>query len=181
MTEPPPAGQSRSVAEADLDRFRSLYERELPFVLGYLRRLGVREADLPDVTHDVFVAVIRGFDRYDASRPFRAWLAGVAYRIAANHRRRGAHREAEPLEEAGDVADVDPGPVERLERSEIARRVLEALDGLREERRDVVVLHDLQGLSMPEIAELVDAPLNTLYSRLRLGRRDLAVALGGRP
>ena len=73
--------------------------------------------------------------------------------------------------------ETEPAPQRGVEAQLIARqrcRILrEALDKLDVKKRDVFVLHDIEGYSMPEIAEIVEAPLNTLYSRLRLARREL--------
>jgi RNA polymerase sigma-70 factor, ECF subfamily len=153
---------------APLDELARIYLAEVPFVWKRLRRLGVAERDLADAVHDVFVIVHRHLARYDRSRPLRPWLAGISVRVAIKHHR-GAQQRRVVLEEV-EQADERGGPDLRLEEREARDLVLAALDELPLEQRTVLVLKELDGFTMPEIAELLDAPLNTLYSRLRLAR-----------
>ena len=78
------------------------------------------------------------------------------------------------------LADGEPDPdlsfVESIEHRDQRRRLQAALDELDDDQRAVVVAHDIEGLAMPEVAEFIDAPLATLYSRLRLGRERLTAA-----
>ena len=154
--------------------FAKVYEAELAYVWRCLRRLGVPEADLEDAAHDAFVVVHRRLDDFDPGRPLKPWLAGIAVRVAADHRRR-AHRRPERPD--ADLDPVDPRTAGAADRREARALLGRALEALGADRRTVLVLHDLEGLTMPEIAEGLDVPLNTLYSRLRLARRDLAAAV----
>ena len=70
-----------------------------------------------------------------------------------------------------------PAADDQLESRERRALVHAALQGIELERRAVFVMHDIDGLSMPEIAQVLDAPLNTLYSRLRLARAEFADAV----
>jgi RNA polymerase sigma-70 factor (ECF subfamily) len=157
-------------------RFEALYRAEIGYVLNSLRRLGVHERNLEDVAHDVFVAVHRHFGDYDASRAVRPWLFGFAYRMAADYRRLARHRlEAPELEHERASRDGTPDELVDVERNR--RLVLAALEQLEVERRAVLVMHDLDGHTMPEIAREIGIPLNTAYSRLRLARRDFEAAV----
>ncbi len=167
MTAPPPVEPLE---------FRAVYEAQFAYVWRSLRRLGVRDRDLEDVAHDVFVALYRGFEEFDRTRPIRPWLFGIAFRVASDYRRRARHRLEVPSD-ASDVAADDPAADERIEAREARQLVLEALGTLDLDRRAVFVMHDLDGYSMPEIARTLDAPLNTLYSRLRLAREQFARAV----
>lgn len=142
----------------------AVYEREFDYVWRSLGRLGVPEADLADAVHEVFLVLHRKWAEIDPNRPIRPWLFGVARRVAAGMGR----KRREVLDEVDAAAEpVDP-----------ARQLLwAALASLDDDRRLVVILHDLEGHSAPEVAELVEAPVNTVYSRLRLARADLAAAV----
>ncbi len=169
----PPA--PRTVAMRD---FRRLFEAELGYVCRALRRLGVLEGDVYDVAQEVFVIVYQQLPSYDPSRPLRPWLYAFAVRLAANYRRLSRHTEAR----TGDV-DVH-GDAPSSERRQARDLVLRALDQLEHDQRTAVVMHDFEGLSAPEIATLTETPLNTVYSRIRLGReafRKAVAALGGGP
>ena len=73
-----------------------------------------------------------------------------------------------------DWPDAAPGPEEEAAARESRSLVANALDRLPDEQRVVFVMHDIDGFSMPEIAEALESPLNTCYSRLRLARRKFA-------
>jgi RNA polymerase sigma-70 factor (ECF subfamily) len=152
--------------------FEDIYAVEFDYVWSSLRRLGVRQADLEDVAHDLFLVVHRQLERLDPARPVRPWLFGIAYRVASEHRRR-AHRHREVLEER-EVGDAAPRPDELVARQQAAELVQRALDGIPLERRGIFVLHDIDGYAVPEIATALEVPLNTAYSRLRLARADFA-------
>ncbi|MDB4942977.1 MAG: polymerase sigma factor RpoE [Labilithrix sp.] len=152
--------------------FQAVYRREVSYVIHSLRRLGVRDAELEDVAHDVFVAVYRHWADLDPARPVRPWLFGFAFRIASDHRKLARHRhEAPPL--AHEPPDPGPQPDTLLEDERMRRQLMSALDAMDFDKRSLVVMHDLEGLPVPEIAALLAVPLNTAYSRLRLARAEL--------
>ncbi len=167
------------VADPDPDakevrsELRALYRDHARDVWYTLRRLGVPERDLEDAMHEVFLVAWRRLDGFDRSRPARPWLCGIAWRVAAAWRRKArVHYEAIGLPDQ--VADGSGDAATALDRATAIRAVHAALSALPEAQRDVFVLHELDGLSMPEISALVEAPLNTLYSRLRLARARFA-------
>ena len=152
--------------------FQGVYRQEISYVVHTLRRLGVRDAEVEDVAHDVFVAVYRHFSERDPARPLRPWLFGFCFRIASDHRKLARHRhEAPPL--AHEPADPAKQPDALVDDERLRHQLLAALDAMDFEKRSLVVMHDLEGLSVPEIAALLAVPLNTAYSRLRLARAEL--------
>jgi RNA polymerase sigma-70 factor (ECF subfamily) len=152
--------------------FRSVYRAEFSYVLHTLRRLGVAPAELEDVAHDVFVAVYKHFADFDPARPLRPWLFGFAFRVASDHRKLSRHRH-EARESAGDPADPSPQPDELVAEERMRKALLAALDAMDFEKRSIIVMHDVEGMPVPEIARLLEVPVNTAYSRLRLARTDL--------
>lgn len=156
--------------------FAALYQAEVGYVLNSLRRLGVQERDLEDVLHDVFLAVYRHMSDFDPTRPRRPWLFGFAYRIAADYRRLSRHRH-ETAATGREAVDDGRMPDEQLDAERKRHLVLAALDRLDLDRRAILVMHDLDGHTMPEISLAVGVPLNTAYSRLRLARRDFEAAI----
>lgn len=149
-----------------LEAFDEIYERELDYVWRTLRRLGVPESDLADAAHEVFVVLYRRWNDVERKDELRAWLYGVARRIAAGMR---AKRREQPSEVEA-VAEADPLQAKRS-------LLLRALAMLDDDRRDVIVLHDLEGHTGAEIAAMLDVPVNTVHSRLRLARADLLGAV----
>jgi RNA polymerase sigma-70 factor (ECF subfamily) len=155
------------------EAFDDIYERELDYVWRTLRRLGVPEADLPDAAHEVFLVLYRRWNDVERKEELRPWLFGVARRVAAGLR---AKRHEQPTD-VEPAATADPLDGRR-------RLLLRALELLDEDRRVVIVLHDLEGHTGAEIAAMLDVPANTVHSRLRLARADLLAAVtklrGGR-
>ena len=154
--------------------FQDVFRAHSRYVWVTLRRLGARTAELEDLTHDVFIQVLRHLDEYDPERPMRPWLFAFAFRVAAEDRRR-VRRRPEVATDLGQAPDFKPGPVEELlqqERRELARA---ALDEVELNRRAVFILHELDGFAIPEVARSLEIPLATAYSRLRLAREDFAL------
>jgi RNA polymerase sigma-70 factor, ECF subfamily len=150
------------------------YQRELDYLLGSLRRLGVPRADLEDVAHEVFLVMHRRWDAYDDLRPLRPWLFGIAFRVATSQRRRGAREVPSDIH---DAQDRGLSPDDAAAASETRGHLLKALAHVPLERRAVLLMHDLDELPMREIAEQLELPLFTAYSRLRKARKELDSAL----
>jgi RNA polymerase sigma-70 factor (ECF subfamily) len=131
-----------------------------------LRGLGVPPDRVDDAAQQVFLVyaerhadVVRGSEK--------SFLFGTALRVA-HVVRRGVPREV-PAEI--DFACSDQPSVDELTDQKRARQVLDLiLDQLEPELRDVFVLYELEGFTMPEIATMVEVPLGTAASRLRRGR-----------
>lgn len=152
--------------------FRAIYDANVDYVQATLRRLGVAAAEVEDVTHDVFVAVFRHLDDYDASRPLRPWLFGFAYRTASDHRRLARHRNEVAEAPGGESRDEAPLPDERLEEARARMLCQRGLDALDFEKRTVLVMFDIEGRSAQDVADHFAIPLNTAYSRIRLARAE---------
>jgi len=172
----PVAGAEGQTAtgNAHLD-FDEIYEQEFGYVWKSLQRLGIRGSDLSDLTHEVFLRVFRGLGDYDPLRPLRPWLFGIAFRTASEHRRaQYRHREVGEI----DQPDTDAPAADQVVSAEEDRRlVLKALESLSMDRRAVLVLHEIDGLTVPEISRALGVGLNTAYSRLRRGLIDFEKAV----
>lgn len=157
--------------------FERIYAEQFDYVWRTLRRLGVRERDLEDKAHDVFVVVYRTLERYDRSRPIKPWLFGIAFRVVSDYRRRAGFAREVPVDVAGEAPDMGPGAFEHVAAAERRALVGEALDALPIDQRAVFVMVELEGLAVPEIAATLAIPDNTAYSRLRLARRRFTAAV----
>jgi RNA polymerase sigma-70 factor (ECF subfamily) len=175
-----PQPASLEVAGAEAARpprdLAAIFAQEFNYVWRALARLGVAEADREDLAHEVFFQVHQKLAEADLDRPLRPWLFAFAFRIASSHRRLARHR-FERTGESVEAIDAAPSPHEALERHEAQRLVDGALAQLSLEQRAVFVLHEIDGCRMPEIATALAIPLNTAYSRLRLGRTRFAATV----
>ncbi len=156
--------------------FNQLYEAEFDYVWATLRRLGVPDAHLEDLAHDVFITVWKKWSDYDSSRPLRAWLSGISLRFASDFRDRAWQRREEAHPEP-DTTDETPTPEGHVQRLQATQLVLRAMEAIPLDRRAVFVMHELDGLAIPDVAVALRVPLNTAYSRLRLARRDFRGAV----
>jgi RNA polymerase sigma-70 factor (ECF subfamily) len=151
--------------------FRALFEGEFSYVWNVLRRLGVPERDLEDLAQQVFLQVHSQLPSYDPSRPLRPWLFAFAFNAASNHRHLARHR-VELCVVAPEAADpVAPADEQLITRQELELAEL-ALTRVSLDRRAVLLLHEIEGHSIPEVARTLEIPLNTAYSRLRLARQE---------
>lgn len=155
-----------------------VYRAHAGFVWRVVRRLGVPEAALEDVVHDVFLVVHRRLHEYDGRAAMTTWLFGIARGVAANHRRgrERAERKLAVVPPPSEAIDPESG----VARNQAAEFVRAFLDGLDEERRMLFYLADVEGMKVPEIADALGLNLNTAYSRLRATRELFHRALAER-
>jgi RNA polymerase sigma-70 factor (ECF subfamily) len=185
MTNRPVCGQSKEVAAAREPEtpsapaaisLRELFDMHGGYVWNTLRRLGIPESDLEDLTHDVFVQVSGRLGDYDPKRPPRPWLFGFAFRVASQYRRR-AHRRHETPGDPDMARHPGPSPHERLAADDDRKLVLAALEAIDLQRRAVFILYEIDRVPMEEIAGAIGVPVNTAYSRLRIARAEFRAAV----
>lgn len=155
-----------------LPEFRELYEAHFAFVWRSLRRLGAREADVSDLAQKVFLTAHSKLGEFEGRSGVKTWLFGICQRVASDYRRSARIRR----EIATDVAELDlvssdaataPELADSGRLSHVAETILNKLP---EPQRVVFVLFELEELSGQEIAALLDVPVGTVRSRLRLAR-----------
>jgi RNA polymerase sigma-70 factor (ECF subfamily) len=157
------------MTELPLD-FTRLYRESVEQVWRVISRLGVRAADVEDAVQDVFIIAHRRLDTLREDVRPAAWLSAIAVKVAHDYRRRDSRKPAVPLEPAKQLPDGAARPDEVAARRDALDFAMRLLDQLVPEQRDVFVLAELEQLTAPEIAVATSAPLNTVYSRLRLAR-----------
>jgi len=165
-----PVADSEPPPRPDSARFRCIFQEHFAFVWRTLRRLGVAEASLADASQRVFLALSRRVDEVPDERA-RGFLFGTSRRVAADFRRLG--RRIVPTDESESLVDVGAPTTEELVDQKRAREILDQmLDALDDDLREVLVLQEGEGMSLSEIAELLDIPLGTAASRLRRAREE---------
>lgn len=156
--------------------FERIYSQELGALHAFLYRLGAPASDVPDLIHDTFITAIRRWSTFDASKPVRPWLLGIAWRVHADWRSRAGHRREEPMQSPPERHD-DSTPETHAQQRQSNDMVHRALAQLDETKRAVFVMHYFDGLSPNEISEAMNVPTATTYSRLRLARTELTQAV----
>src|SRR6185295_10917161 len=159
--------------------FHRVYSEHFPFVWRCLRGLGVREAALDDAAQEVFVIVHRRLAEFRGDAALRTWLYAIVRNVAGNQRR-GERRRGPTLPLDPELEAFGHDPLPELEDREAMRFVAEFVTSLDDKKRDVFVLALLEGMSIPEVADILTVPLNTAYSRLRNVRLELQRAVARR-
>lgn len=166
-------------AQADRAAFEVIYRRYLDRVYGYaFYQLGDHH-DAEDATERTFMAALRALPTFrDDGATFRAWLFRIAHNTIANARRSRFRRRTEPLPYNLEPAAPNADPAGLVADAEELRRVLRAVDDLPEDRRQVVLLRFVDGLSSREIGQVMDRSEGAARVLLHRALRDLAAALG---
>lgn len=148
----------------------------------WVRRLALRlvrdAAEADDVEQQVWLAALEGAGA--AVRSPRAWL-GTVTRRAVLRRRRATSRRVAREERAARPIATDSTPAEVVARAEHHRTVVDAVLRLSPRLREAVLLHYFEGLPIREAAARLDAPVETVRSRLRLARGRLRERLAPDP
>jgi len=152
------------------DRVAAMFDAHYDAIWRTLKRLGVPAASVDDGAQRVFLVASRRLDTIAAGDEGR-YLYGVALRVASELRRRDpARREVADAGAIDAVVDETPGPEEALLESEARDALDAALTDMPDDLRDVLVLVEIEGLSVPDLASLLEVPVGTAASRLRRAR-----------
>lgn len=161
------------VAVEDLHQ---LYEDHVAFVRRAVVRLGGPTADVEDLVHDVFLVAFDARHRFEGRSQLSTWLYGIAIRVVSQARRRGRLRELFGLSTTTEPIEHET-PHRAFEHQEASALVYRALDKIGERKRTVFILFELEGLSGEEIAQIVDCPLKTVWTRLFHARKEFEAHL----
>jgi RNA polymerase sigma-70 factor (ECF subfamily) len=159
--------------------FSQIYETWFHEVARWARALGSPEADLEDLTQEVFIIVERTLSRFDGGN-LPGWLYRITARQVRDHRRRAWFRNLflRPRDVVLDeLAQSGPTPAEAVERREQERQLFGLLEKLSARRRVAFVLFEIEGYSCEEIATLENVPVATVWTRLHHARKELASRL----
>ena len=158
------------VQRGDERAFASLYDRHTPALYRLALRLtGGSDADAEDITHDAWVRAVERLGTFEWRAALRTWLSGIVIRCA-HERNRATTRVA--------FEDLAAGAEDVALRDSYDRLDLErAIAGLADGFRQVFVLHDVQGYTHEEIADLLGIEPGTSKSQLSRARRALRRAL----
>ena len=155
----------------------ALFRRYSRMVNGLAYRILGRDADVDDLVQDSFLEALRGLDRLDNPQAFASWLGSIVVRTAGKRLRRrsllnrlGLRRSA-PID-TDTVISHDASPHVHAELS----RIYSCLDDMHHEARLAIVLHRVEGMSLPEAAEKMGISLSTIKRRITSAERLLTAA-----
>jgi RNA polymerase sigma-70 factor (ECF subfamily) len=169
--EPSDAELIERAQAGEREAFAMLYRRHQARVYRFARAMTGSDTLAEDIVQEVFLGLMRGLGRYDASRAALAtYLFGVARNIA-RHQTRG-RRRLTALDAASDVVAVDD-PSADLALSDRVRHVRAGIAALPRRYREVILLCDIHDLSYVDAADALKLPLGTVRSRLHRARQQL--------
>jgi RNA polymerase sigma-70 factor (ECF subfamily) len=175
MGSSPPPSPPPPVAGKTFER---LVRGNTALVRRLVRRTGVREANEKDVIQEVFLALHLAIGRgLDVATSLRVWITKTTHRIARDHLKLACNAR-ELLTKEGDIDSQDQGasPEDHMEKIDVRRLIDEVLDELPSSLRLMLVMSDGEDMPMSEIAEVLEIPVTTGYSRLHAARRQFASA-----
>jgi RNA polymerase sigma-70 factor (ECF subfamily) len=162
--------------------FERLFLRHRGSVTALVHRLLGPSPELEDLVQDVFVQVLRTLSTFREEARFSTWLYRVALNVVLMHRRARGRRPRLVAEElALPAIDAAPSAQDVLESRRRVATFYRLLESLSEKKRTAFVLHELEGLPPTRIAELVQAPVLTVRTRLFYARRELTQLIAAEP
>ncbi len=157
--------------------FRAFVVRYERMVFALLSRMLGGGSEVEDLAQETFVRAYRAFPGFDLNGPAKpsTWLLTIATRLALDARKK-KRLDQTPLDDTTDATSGST-PEIALERRELGRAIAEAAETLPDDQRAALVLAELHGLSILEIANALDVPENTAKTRLFRAREKMREAL----
>jgi RNA polymerase sigma-70 factor (ECF subfamily) len=178
------------LTEEDMHLFKILVRRYQQRVYASAFRLLGSSEEAEEIVQDTFLRVHQNLSKFRSNATFASWLFKISHNLSMDYmrmkQRRNSIRQV-PFDSQGAVAeeegpftpslaqlaDLKPGPSVSMELEEQTRIIEESINDLPESQKAVLILHDFQGLSYQEIAEIVGTSIGTVRSRLHYGRSKL--------
>lgn len=179
-----------SARAGDARALETLLERHQTQVYRFGMKMCRDPEDAREVLQDTLLAAARGIRDFRGASSISTWLYTVARSFCIKHRRKGgpASRQARSLDEEDTsaevtaIADAGKTPEEALAQRQIERALEQAISRLDPAQREVLVLRDMEGLTAPEVAEVLGVSVQAVKSRLHRARlavrAELAPLLG---
>jgi RNA polymerase sigma-70 factor (ECF subfamily) len=144
-------------------------------VNGLAFRIMGRDGDVDDLVQDSFLEALRNLDRLDNPQAFASWLGSIVVRTAGKRLRKRSLlnrlglRRANPID-ADTILSREASPDTRAELA----RIYSSLDAMHHEARTALVLHRVEGMSLPEAAQTMGISLSTIKRRIQTAERALS-------
>ena len=159
---------------------QAIYKEYFDFVWSSARHLGAASDAIDDVVQDVFIVIHAKLSTLQHPEALRSWIYGIVRRTVSDHRRSRRTRDAAGARLGAELKltqPSQPSPLDMAERNaelDLLESVLAELD---EPKREVFVMVEVLEMTVPEVVQSLEIPLNTAYSRLRLARQSFEEAL----
>jgi RNA polymerase sigma factor (sigma-70 family) len=165
----------RRVQQGDRQAFDGLARRYLQRAYAVAFRVSGNREDAEDLVQESFLAALRHIGSFELGRPFLPWLSTIIVNRGISLQRSWAVRTAEALPDT--VEAHGPSPLGAALNREILDRVRLTLAGLPERQALAIELHDIEGFSAAEIADMLKVAAGTVRWYIHQGRQVLREAL----
>jgi RNA polymerase sigma-70 factor (ECF subfamily) len=155
----------------DEPAFDELFRRYAPQLLRMMRRQLPQPSDAAELVQQTFLQLHRSRRDFQPGRQLRPWLMTIAFNLKREHFRRRKRRPEGPLD--FEPAEPPGSRRDRLEKRGEAEQLRAALGGLPEGQRTVITMHWFDGLSFPEVAEVLGLSVSAVKVRAHRGYRAL--------
>jgi RNA polymerase sigma-70 factor (ECF subfamily) len=152
------------------ERLETMVEQHFDLVWRSLRRLGVADNALDDAAQQVFIVAARKLDAIEVAGE-RAYLVGIATRVASDMRRTWARRREAPGEDPAERSDPQASTEELVDQKRARQMLDDILSAMPMDLRAAFTMFEIEGMSAPEIAVALAIPIGTVSSRLRRARQ----------
>ena len=156
------------------ERFLELVAEVRPELHRYCARMLGSVADAEDVVQDTLARAFYALAGLERMPPLRPWLFRIAHNGAIDQLRRYEHRMADPLQVAGELGTDEPSPEEALASAQANALAISRFSELAPQQRSAVILKDVLGHSVEEIAALLELGVPAVKAALHRGRKRLA-------
>ena len=162
--------------------FENIYRQYFDFVWSSVRRLGVSPAAADDVVQEIFLVIHARLHTLEKPDALRSWIYSVVRRTVSGYHRSRRAKDASGIKLASEphALALPRTPFDLAEQNDQVKLLYALLEELDEPKREVFAMAELDELTVPEIAEILEIPLNTAYSRLRAARQAFEEALARR-
>lgn len=169
------------VLAGEMDAFSVLVDRYQDRIFSAVLNYVYNHDDAIDITQEAFVKAYSRLKSFNASSAFYTWLYRIAVNSAIDFLRKRKSRPADSLDDDkfADIGfepvshDASADPEKVVVRSEQAQTLRKAIASLSTKLKSALILHDVEGLSQEEVAEILNVPLGTVKSRVSRARIEL--------
>ncbi len=166
----------------DMVAFESLVGRHRDKVYARAYSMLRNEEEAVDLSQEAWVKAWQRLEQFQGDSSFLTWITRITINLCLDQIRRNKRRRTESIEQLDeDLGGVErqmpvitTNPTEGLEKTELRKKIDEALSKLSHEHRTVLVLHEFEDLEYKEIAVRMECSIGTVMSRLFYARRKMA-------
>ncbi len=177
VEEPNDQSLMLAVRDGDIEKLGILFERHHARLFNLLLRLTGNRHLSEDLVQEVFVRLLKYRHTFRGESQFTTWMYQIARNARVDHFRRSRPEDVSIEDHVQEFVSMSPTPDENAEQKEEMRIMLDAISGLSEEGREVLLLRGLQGLTFQEIADILKCSVNTIKGRAFRAIRELRASV----